>query len=117
MIKKTTFLGLVISTLFFSACGDESTSTPSVTAIVQVDNKTTTNMYQLYIKNSDTSSWGRDLLASSTYIQGQTKVNFETSKCDRLVDIKVAGFLGSPLYIGEQMQVNCGSTFIFKIVN
>ena len=117
MIKKTTLLYLVISTLFLSACGGGSTSTPSITAIVQIDNKTTIKMYQLYIKNSDTSLWGNDLLTSSTYIPEQTKVNFETSKCDRLVDIKVAGLLGSPLSIVEQVQVNCGSTFIYKIVN
>lgn len=116
MIKKTTLLCLTTSALLLSACGGSSTSTPSVTAIVQIDNKITTSMYQLYIKSSNTPSWGSDLLTSDSYIPEQTKVNFETSKCDRLIDVKATGFLGSPVYIVEQVQLNCGSTFVFKIV-
>ena len=41
MIKKTTMFGLALSTIFFSACNVGSTSTPSFTAIVQIDNTTT----------------------------------------------------------------------------
>ena len=116
MIKKMTTLGLVASTLFFAACAP-STDTPDSTAIVQINNTTATDMYQLYIKSSDSSSWGDDLLPGTTYIKGGTKVNFETSKCDRLIDIKVTGALGSPVSIVEQVQLDCGSTFVYKLVN
>ena len=115
MTNKIAFLSLVTSTLFLASCG--STSTPSVTAIVQINNTTTTDLYQLYIKNSDTSSWGNDLLTSDTYIRGRSKVNFETSKCNRLIDVKVTGHYGSPIYISEQNQLNCGKTIKIKIVD
>jgi len=116
MIKKTTILGLTLSTLFFTACNVGSTSTPSITAIVEIDNTTTTKITQLYIKNSSSSSWGNDLLTGDSYIPGQRKVDFETYKCDRLIDIKVTGLLGSPVAIIEQVQLDCGSKFVYKVL-
>ena len=117
MFKKTTIMSLLMSALILTACNIPSTNTPSTTAIVQIDNRTTYKFYQLYIKYSDSSSWGDDLLASDTYIPGQTKVDFETSKCNKLIDIKVTGLLGSPVSIVEQKQLKCGSKFIYKVIN
>jgi hypothetical protein len=106
-----------ISILFFTGCGGESTSTPSITAIVQIDNTTEFDLYQLYIKPSDVSDWGIDLLPDDKYIPSKTKVDFETSNCDSLIDIKVTGLLGSPISIIEQVELPCGSEFVYKIVN
>ena len=117
MFKKTIIMSLVMSALILTACNIPSTDTPSATAVVQIDNRTTYKLYQLYIKYSDSSSWGNDLLASDTYIPGQTKVDFETSKCNKLIDVKVTGLLGSPVFITEQKQLKCGSKFIYKLVN
>ena len=122
MIKKMIISGIATSALLFTGCGGGSsiggsTSTPAVTAVVQIDNKTTTDMYQLYIKSSSVSSWGDDLLTGSTFIKGLTKVDFETHICNKLIDIKVTGSFGSPVSIVEQVQLDCGKTFVYKIVN
>lgn len=116
MIGKIFLLSFGLSILF-TGCGGGSTSTPSITGIVQIDNTTTYDVNELYIKRSSSSSWGSDLIATGKVIGANSKVNFETALCDTLIDIKVEYALSFDYAIMEQVKFDCGDIYILKLVN
>ena len=118
MIKELSLIVIAVSALFFTGCGGGgSTSTPAVTAIVQIDNTTTFDVNELYIKKSESSSWGSNLVAFGEVIKSNSKVNFETSLCDTLIDIKFEYDFSLEYGIKEQIKLDCGDTYILKLVN
>jgi len=117
MIEKLTIATIFASSLLFTGCGGGSTSTPSITAIVQIDNTTTYDVNELYIKKSSSASWGRDLIASGKVIRANSKVNFETALCDTLIDIKFEYDFSLDFGIKEQVRLDCGDEYRLKLVN
>ena len=65
-------------------------------------------IYQLYIKNSNSSDWGSDLIGGSDFpIESFSSQEFKTSKCDTDIDIKVTGLGGSPIWTDYNISLPC----------
>jgi len=118
MIKKLTITTMITGMFFFTGCGGlEDLIKDKYTATVQIDNTTTYDVNELYIKKSSSSAWGRDLIAPGKVVKANSKVNFETLLCDTLIDIKVEYDFSLDSGIKEQVRLDCGDEYRLKLVN
>jgi len=78
----------------------------ATTATVQINNTTTRDVYELYFRDVHSSNWGNDMLSSDLYIPGNTRVNFTTTLCDRMIDVKAVNFLGDMEWLIPDVYIN-----------
>ncbi|MEA2027805.1 MAG: hypothetical protein U9N49_02365 [Campylobacterota bacterium] len=108
-------LVFVASSFLMVGCGssgglDDIFDDGATTATIQINNTTTTDVYQLYFKDEHSSDWGYDMISSDQYINGNSRVNFTTTLCDRTIDVKATGMFGAPQWIIPDVYIECGDT-------
>ncbi len=114
-------LVLIVSSVFIIGCsggGDstqENNSNNFTTGIVQINNTTSRDVLELYFKDEYSSNWGYDMLSSDKYIPEYSKVNFNTSLCDKNIDVKAVGWTNSSTWIIPDVYVECGKTAVVTL--
>ena len=115
-------LVLVASSFLIVGCGSGDSianifddAPKATTGIIQINNTTSTNVYQLYFKDEHNSDWGYDMLASDTYIIHNTRVDFTTLLCDKTIDVRATGASGSPIWEIPDVYVECGKTQVVTL--
>lgn len=113
-------LVLMVSSIFMIGCsgGDstvENNSNNFTTGIVQINNTTSLKVFQLYLKDEYSSDWGYDMISSDKFIKANARADFTTSLCDRTIDVKATGLLGSPIWMIPDVYVECGKIAIVTL--
>ena len=85
------------------------------TAKMIIENKTEHSLYQLYMKESNTSSYSDDMIPDVDYISATSKSPFETAICGKKVDIKVTGRFGDPKWYFEDQDLPCNKASTFTV--
>lgn len=106
---------VIVSSLLMVGCGsggglDDIFDDGATTATIQINNTSTIDVYQLYFKDEYSNDWGYDMISSDQYINGNSRVNFTTTLCDRTIDVKATGMLGSPVWLIPDVYIGCGDT-------
>lgn len=115
-LMKIKSLIVITSSLFMFGCGggegglNDIFDDGATTATVRINNTTTIDVYQLYFKDVASSSWGNDMITSDQYIKNNSKVDFVTTLCDRMIDVNAKGILGSSEWLIPDVYVECGET-------
>jgi hypothetical protein len=119
MLVKNSLL-IASSVLIIIGCsgGDsivKSNSNNFTTATVQINNTTSLKVFQLYFKDEYSNDWGYDMISSDNFIKANSRVDFTTSLCDKTIDVKATGLLGSPIWMIPDVYVECGKTGVVTL--
>lgn len=116
--KKLVWLLVLIASVGLSGCFDsdsggsggdsdgDSGGSSSHTLIVQ--NNSSTSVWYLYVSPTEDSSWGSDVLGSSTIPSGSSYTH-TVSNCDRSYDLR-AEDSGSGYWESWDVSMSCGGT-------